>query len=79
MIIKPLHDYSTIRAGLPDEERYVVDALVYDMLNISYKVKKLGISVEKHHIQFTLKSNFVLQFMVDIETDSLLVMLYHGA
>lgn len=80
MIIRPLHDYAKIRAtDLSEEERDSVDALVYDMLNMSYKIKKLGIGIQKHHIQFTLQSNFVLQFIVDIETDSLLVMLWKGA
>ena len=78
MIIRPVDEYKDNRAKLPDHEKVQVDALIYDMLNVSTKLKQLSIDAEHHYFQITLKSGFVLQFIVDIETDSLLVLLYNG-
>ena len=67
MIIKPIHDFKLFRSQLPNDEKNLVDGMIYDMANMAYKIQELKLSVDEHFIQFYLKSGKVLQFMVDDE------------
>ena len=78
MIIKPIHDFKENRLKLPVHEKNMVDGMIYDMKNMAYKIQELCLNPDEHFIQFTLKSGMVLQFMVDVEDEFLIVMLYQG-
>ncbi len=52
--------------------------MIYDMMNMAYKIHEVGHSTDSQFIQLSLKGGKILQFIVDIEGESLLVMLYDG-
>lgn len=78
MILRPIHNFKLNRSQLPVAEKNVIDSLIFDMMNVAYKVIELKLTSDDHFIQFSLKSGKVLQFIVDIDDDSLYVMLYDG-
>ncbi len=78
MIIRPLQEFKRHRSELPDHVKNMVDAMIYDMLNMTYKIREVGYSTDNQFFWISIKGGKTLQFIPNIEEEELLVLLYDG-
>ena len=76
MIIQTLEGFKTHYQTFSEHDQDSIDILISNMLTNSLILKSLGVDMDNHFVQLPLKNKKIIQFIINTDTDSLLVALY---